>query len=50
VFVVLLLQAGEEEAERVRQERVKAYEAKKANSKSLLMPILLNLMACASIL
>jgi len=33
--VCFLLKAGDEEAERVRQERLKAYEAKRANSKYL---------------
>jgi len=40
---LVLLKAAEEEAERVRQERVKAYEAKKANSKSSLVSAMLSL-------
>ena len=41
--LMVLLKAAEDEAERVRHERVKAYEAKKANSQSLLFSVLLNL-------
>ena len=42
-WLLLLLKAAEEEAERVRQERVKAYEAKKANSMSISLRILFTL-------
>jgi len=43
VICCFCLKAAEDEADRVRQERVKAYEAKKANSKPLLMSIFANL-------